>query len=406
MMIAIWLLTTLFVCAGTWLAMRRPEQIGAEYGPIHGVSVLKPLCGADPGLEKNLESFFLLRHPCFELLFSAADPADPAVPIVRALQAQYPLVRSRLFLGAEAAGPNPKINNMLRSFEAAAHDLILISDSNVRVNSSYLREVSIELKEDVGVVTAVVAGVEPAGLGGRLEATYLNTFYARGMNLAFATGNPCVIGKSMMFRRSVARKFGGLRALSGFLAEDYAMGEEMRRLGLKVVLMKSAIQQFIGEYSFNTFWQRHIRWGRIRKAHAPLPYLLEPMFMPVVSSVIAGAVFSGAVGFLPAFSVNLFFCLLSDLLLMRRLAGRFAASAPIDWLLRELLSIPLWIAAGAGNTVNWRGNRITLQLGGRIREESYEKCSNLSYGERLPARTRWRATIRPATGGAGSTTAM
>jgi ceramide glucosyltransferase len=406
MMFAIWLLTTLFVCAGTWLAMRRPARAGAEQGPIHGVSVLKPLCGAEPGLEKNLESFFLLRHPCFELLFSAANPADPAVAIVKALQARYPNVQSRLFLGAENAGPNPKVNNMLRSFEAAAHDLILISDSNVRVHPGYLRDVSMELKEDVGVVTAVVAGVEPVGLGGRLEAAYLNTFYARGMNLAFASGNPCVIGKSMMFRRSVALKFGGLRALSGFLAEDYAMGEEMRRLGLKVVLMRSAIRQFIGEYSFSTFWQRHIRWGRIRKAHAPLAFLLEPVFAPLVSSVVAGFVFSDSVGFLPAFSMNLLFCLCSDLLLMRRLSGRLEASAPIDWLARELLAIPLWIVAGAGNKVNWRGNRITLQLGGRIREESYEACSNHSYGERQPAPTRWRATIRPATGGAGSTTAI
>lgn len=404
MLVTVWMATLLFGAAGTWLVMTRLNRETDRRVPasLEGISVLKPLCGWDSGLEANLESFFRQEHPCFELLFSVADAADPAASAVKELQRRYPLVRARLFVGAEVAGPNPKVNNMIRTYAAAVYDQILISDSNVRVLPAYLHEVQAELGAGVGVVTAAVAGVHAHGLGGRLEATYLNTFYARGMHLAFATGNPCVIGKSMLFRRSVAEKFGGLRALAGYLAEDYALGEEMRRLGLEVRLMERAVRQHIGDYSFRTFWRRHIRWGRIRKAHAPVAFLLEPLSMPLLGSALAAA----ALGSGGAFAVNLVAWLGLDLLLLRRLGGGLEARAPLDWLLREALALPLWIAAGIGSTVSWRGHRIRILPGGRILEEGGTECSSHSSGARLPARTRWRATIRPATGGAGSTTAI
>ncbi len=407
MTIAIWAFTVIFACAGTaltlWRARTRNVQ---EQECSEGVTILKPLCGHDSGLEENLRSFFLLEHPRFELIFSVADPTDPAVSLVKRLRGRYPLVRSKLIIGAESAGPNPKVNNLLRSYQEASFDQILISDSNVRVEPDYIQKVTAELTPEVGVVTAVVAGVEARGWGGRLEATYLNTFYARGMNLAFATGNPCVIGKSMLFRKSVAENFGGLRGLAGYLAEDYALGEEMRRMGLQVVLMRQPIRQYIGDYSFRTFWQRHIRWGRIRKAHAPWAFILEPVFMPLVASAIASTALASTFGFFPAFLGNLSVWMGCDLILMRKLGGRLETRSPVDWLAREAIALPLWLAAGSGNSVNWRGNRITLLSGGKIREEKGEECSNLSFGERQPVPTRWRATIQPATGGAGSTTAI
>ena len=391
----VWVLGALFMLSGTFLAYRREHRGRRE--PVEGVlppvSVLKPLKGADPGLRENLESFFVLDYPVFELLFSVAEPSDPAVAIVNELRRLHPAVRSRLITGAENAGLNPKVNNLMRSYRQARADLILISDSNVRVSADYLKRKVAFLEPGVGVVTAAVAGHDPEGLGGMLEATFLNTFYARGLNLAFATGNPCVIGKSMLFRRSVAARFGGLLALADYLAEDYALGEEMRKLGLRVALADQAIRQHVGAYSVRSFWDRHVRWGRIRKSHAPLPFLFEPLFTPLAAVFIAAA----NRGLSAALATG-FAWMAADLLLMKKFSGRLPAWAPCAWLSRELLSLPLWLVIAAGNSVQWRGATLYLSFGGKINGEGEEWNSS---GERPRVRTKLRATTSAVTGGLG-----
>ena len=170
-----------------------------------------------------------------------------------------------------------------------SHDWVLISDSNVRVNPDYLKRLVAHLSPGVGMVTAVIAGQDASGVGGNLEATYLNTFYARGMNIAAGFGRVCVVGKSMLFQRSTAKRFGGMRTLGCYLAEDYMAGEAMRRLGLQVVIACDPVEQVIGEYSFDSFWKRHLRWGRIRKRHGMSAFALEPLTGAFVSGVL-GAV--------------------------------------------------------------------------------------------------------------------
>jgi ceramide glucosyltransferase len=361
-----WAFILSFAITGNFLAYLRQHRVRKEPMPseLPPVSVLKPLKGADPGLSENLESFFRLDYPDFELLFSVAEGADPAVKLVLELRERYPGVRSRLIVGAENVGMNPKVNNLDRSYRQASADLILISDSNVRVSPDYLRRKVACLAPGVGVVTAVVAGLNPLGFGGMLEATYLNTFYARGLSLAFATGNPCVIGKSMLFRRSVAAQFGGLRALADYLAEDYVLGEEMRKLGLKIALAHGAVRQHVGRYSFRSFWDRHLRWGRIRKAHAPAAFVAEPLFTPAGTMLLAACGF-GARGALLTLAV----WLLADLVLMRKLLGSLPVWAPAAWLAREALAFPMWLAVASGNTVHWRGATLHLALGGKLQLE-------------------------------------
>src|SRR5262249_8531274 len=161
--------------------------------------------------------------------------SDPAASVVRSLMARYPKINAKLLVGIIEAGLNPKVNNMLRSYDCAKYDLILISDSNVRVGSGYLKRMVAHMSTSIGMVTSVVAGVSPKGLGGALEATYLNTFYARMMHFTARCGESCVVGKSMLFRKSIAKRFGGIRTLACYLAEDYMAGEAMKKLGYEVV---------------------------------------------------------------------------------------------------------------------------------------------------------------------------
>jgi ceramide glucosyltransferase len=369
---AIWALALGLAVFGTWLALRHfgssPPHLDAPFA-LYPVSILKPLKGRDAGLLENLESFFLIDYPDFEILFSVSDARDPAAAVVRELMVRYPRVQARLITGSVDAGPNPKVNNLIKSYAQAAHDWLLISDSNVRVKRDYLKRLVAHVDNGTGVVTSVVAGQNPEQLGGHLESVYLNTFYARWMLLTASFGKPAVVGKSMLFRRSSAERFGGIKTLANYLAEDYMAGEAMRRLGLKVQMAHDPLPQHLGRYTTSDFWSRHVRWGRIRKAQAPVAFAIEPLLSPCLSGVLGAFAlekFLPGPGVAAYLALHLFIWSFCDLLLIRRLRTRLSWPTPVAWFVREALYLPLWLHIASGNTVNWRGNRLTLQQGGLI----------------------------------------
>ncbi len=375
---------------GTWLTLHHfsqsPPHLDRPFN-LFPVTVLKPLKGVESGGTENLRTFFKLDYPNYEVLFSVADAKDPVIRAVEKLIAEYPGVPARLIVGEENIGPNPKVNNLVKSYREAKYDWVVISDSNVRVAPSYIKRLVAHLDPGVGIMTSVVAGQNPIGMGGDLEATFLNTYYARGMALAFAVGHPVVIGKSMMFRRSVAVRFGGLETLSRYLAEDYVCGEAIRHLGLKTVMAHDPVVQHIGEYSIASFWARHIRWGRIRKMQTPLLFWFEP-FLGLFATAIFGAIaFEQLFGLSPAVFAALHLSLWSacDLLIMRRLGQKVEIKMPIVWFVRELLGLPMWLHIASGNTVMWKGQRLTLRSGG-ILEEVTESHYVRSPEAKIPAK--------------------
>jgi ceramide glucosyltransferase len=373
----IWGLALTVTAVGTWITLRRlsatPKRLDAPFG-LYPVSILKPVKGVEPDLKTNLESFFYLDYPYFELLFCVPTHRDPAVKVIEALIAKHPWVNARLFVEEQNIGPNPKVNNLIRAYELATYDWILVSDSNVLVPPEYLKRLVAHLDPGVGMITSVVAGRYPRKAGGELEATFLNTWYARWMCIAEAAGKTCVVGKSMLFRRSVAERFGGMRNLARYLAEDYMAGEAMQRLGLKVIIASDPICQVIGKYEFKTFWLRHLRWGRIRKAQAPLAFAFEPLSGSIISGLLGAWALSGStsltgMSFSQFLVVHLTLWSACDFLQMRKLNPELRWTGALAWFARELLALPLWAHIASGNTVNWRGNKLRIQSGGTLAEE-------------------------------------
>jgi ceramide glucosyltransferase len=321
----------------------------------------------EPGLSENLESFFHLDYPRYELLFSLADANDPAAYFITHLMAKYPRIRARLFTGEITVGPNPKVNNLVKSYRAARHDWILISDSNISVSRHYLDAVVADFTTDVGIVTALVAGSDPRGLGGWLEATFLNTFYARWMLLAGKFNNPVVLGKSMLFRRSEAQRFGGIPHLGRYLAEDYMAGQAMQMLGKRIVVMRAAVTQPIGDCTIEAFWSRHLRWGRIRRSQASLAFYFEPFISSSLFSGLLGAwAFHHWFAFRPetVLMCHLIFWLSCDLLMIRQMGQKIHLRSIGAWFLRESTHLPLWLHIMTSQTVLWRGQELRLVRGG------------------------------------------
>jgi ceramide glucosyltransferase len=330
---------------------------------LEPVSILKPLKGIDAGIEHNLETFMQLDYPKYEVLFSVTDAMDPVVPLVRKLIAKYPKVNASLTVCDENNGPNPKINNLLTTYTDALYDWILISDSNTRMSPLHLRSLGQQFKNRVAMQTSIVAGVDAQGIGGHLESAFLNTFYARSVLTLKTLGHPCVIGKCMMFRKSVLERTGGLLSLEEHIAEDYAAGRKLHQLGFRVQVSNNPIRQYIGPYAFKTFWSRHIRWGRLRKLQTPFGFVAEPFFNSILSGLIGAFAFSHVFGI----SAPLFFLghltgwFLCDWILYSRVSDPPGFSFIGVWILREVLHFPLWLHIAAGNSIVWRGKVIHLK---------------------------------------------
>lgn len=359
-------ISTAYAMLQLWKGRSRMQAFQDPYLSFP-ISILKPLKGLEDNLEENLEAFFHLDYPQYEILFSVTSGTDAACPLVHELMERYPDVKARLIVGGAPVGANPKINNLIYSYQLAEYDYVLICDSTILPEPLFLRRMASYCVSGVGLVTAAVAGINGSGVGGWLEALYLNTFYLRWTYVGRLLRTPVVAGKAMLFRRTTANRFGGLRALAPYLAEDYMLAKAIQKLGLKVEIMHDPVYQQIGDKSFGEFWSRHLRWGRIRKALAPLAFAFEWMSGPIFTScllclvpwtdlktrILFGAVMWAIWGF-------------CDLLLWWSLHLRPSIAVGLTWMFRECLAPLLWLHTILGSTVTWKGARIRLGPNTRV----------------------------------------
>jgi len=361
-LVIVWSISLFTMVWGTlftvWRVKWAPPRSSENMMPV---SILKPLKGVDPGLYDNLASFAKQDYPVYEVIFSVASVDDPALAVADQVMADHPHAPFRVIVGDVQAGINPKVNNLVRPEKLAQYDIVLVSDSNIRAEPHYLRDIVPHLAEGTGCVTAIISGFGGQGLGGLLEEQHLNSFYARWMSIAHSFGAAFIIGKTMLYRRSDAAKFGGIAGLAGYVAEDFWMGKMTTRVvKKKVKLTRRPVRQYIGYISLNRFVQRHARWAVLQKKCAPWVFALEPFQF----SLVAGLV--GAIGWDGLFGVQSVFPFVGtiltwaflDLWLIRELGGR---SSALGWMMREVLSPCIWLDALTGSTVEWRGQKIKVK---------------------------------------------
>ncbi len=329
---------------------------------VPSVSILKPLKGVDSGLESNLETFFALDYPCFELVFGVRDEADPALAVARRVAARHPQVSSRFIATPSEVGANPKVNNLAGILPACSHELLLISDSNVAVAPGMLREMVAELEaEGVGLVTSMIRGRNGRGLGGMLEELQLNTFVMGGV--AAVDGlfhRVCAVGKSMLFRRSDLAAVGGFEELGRYLAEDQILGESIRALGRRVVVCSQPVDNVLGVMTVGEFSGRFLRWARIRRRISLGGYLAELLTNPLPFSLLLAAAVPGALT--AAVLLLTLVTLVTAAVAGERSLGirRPPLLYPPLVVLRSLLAAVLWPVPFFSSRVVWRGRRFRI----------------------------------------------
>ena len=351
---------TVWNVAGTLSVARATRPRPASTRPPPPVSVLKPLSGADDGLYTNLKSFFEQDHPDFELLFGVTDPSDPALAVVARLQREFPHVPSKTVVHAGSSALNPKVRNLLGIEPHARHDLVLISDSNVRAPAHYVRELaSLHESERAGIVTNLFAGRGEQSLGAALENVQLNGFCAAGSALPTLNGDAAIIGKSTLFSRSALNRLGGLTRLSCVLAEDFILGKMFEHAGERIVIAPTVLDNPNRRLSLRAAFARHLRWSMLRWRLRPIAALLEPVTSPLVMLPCAWSL----IGPLALLWIAL-------LLTIRDLGGwvllRGWGRAWIPLLLgpvRELAAPLAWLLGAFKRHVTWRGQRLRLSAG-------------------------------------------
>jgi ceramide glucosyltransferase len=226
---------------------------------------------------------------------------------------------------------------------------------------------------------------------GRIEEVFLGGFYARFMVLTKYLGRPCMMGKSLLFRRAAMVAIGGLEALAPYLAEDLVAGEKFTQAGFQIGLSRYPVFQVIGRPSFATFWNRHLRWGQIRKTHASLLFLIELPFTNAFIAASFASISAASLGFSGplAFAGFLATWVSFDLWAIRAGSGSLKWHQPFSCLMREALRIPLWVHIALSSRVTWKGRSFQMGKDGRLMSLRRAETDEQSEDAALPIRS-WR----------------
>lgn len=359
---------------------RRPAP-GALLEPI---SILKPLCGKIDGLRENLDSFARLNYPRFEIILGVKCPKDTALPVARDFQKCHPGLPIKIIINDHQFGWNPKINNLVPMMMHAAHDLILISDDNVRVEADYLRDTMAEMKEDTGLVYNLIRGTNGARFGAILENLHLNSFIAGSVCfLQKMLRHPCVIGKSMLMRRSTLQRIGGFETVRNALAEDYLLGKHFQSQGYRVALSPHRVSNVNINWSFQRFVNRHARWAKMRFWIGTYRYAGEWLGNPIACSLIALIIQP------EWFSVFMLamVCIdktILDWLMSRRLTAEIPFRHFLLMPIKDLIIAIAWFAPFINRTIVWRDKKFTVSWGSRLRPFEEKRDEEMMEVDPLP----------------------
>jgi ceramide glucosyltransferase len=340
---------------------RTPARLLAAPADPPGVTVVRPVCGLDNFVEATLRSSFGLDYPSYELIFCAASPRDPAIPLVRSLMAEHPDVPARLIVGDERISANPKLNNCVKGWRAAAHDWIVLSDSNVLLPRDYIQRLVASWRDDTGLISAPPIGSHPVGFWAALECAFLNTYQARWQYVADTIGLGFAQGKTLFYRRRDLEAAGGIGALASEAAEDAASTKIVRAAGLRVRLADAPFRQPLGYRARIDVWNRQMRWAQLRRASFGAYYILEiasggvlPLAAAAFIAVMTEQSVGGFVGGLAALWYG------SEMLLAALAGWHLPILYPVHALVRDLLLPVLWIQGWRDRGFVWRGNEMTV----------------------------------------------
>ena len=349
-------------------AMRRfTGEDASEATAFPSITILKPLHAAELGLHDKLASFCDQDYPGpVQILFGVQDANDPAVAVVDRLIAERPGADLQLLVSTRPAGPNPKVATLIGLQGRIRHDVVVLSDSDVSVERNYLaRTVATLAQPGVGLVTCLYRGTPVPSLWARLASMAIDYDFLPNVLVGLALGlaRPC-FGSTIAMRRETLERIGGFDAFLGYLADDNAIGEAVRGIGMRVAIPRWIVEHACPERSFMELWSHELRWARTLRAVSPAGYagmvITHPLPFALLGASLNGL---GALG-----GGSIVAAIACRLVLQLQVDHTLHVSTSRWWLgpARDLLAFVVYVASFFVDVVSWRGQRYRVRADGTL----------------------------------------
>jgi ceramide glucosyltransferase len=338
--------------------LRRPH---AKPRQTPAVSILKPIYGLDDHFYRAIVSQASQDYPEFEILFGYRNPDEPALPVIRKLQAEFPQVQIRI-IQASTLAPNAKAGVLEDLSREARYPIRVVNDSDIAVERDYLRTLVSELQE-AGLVTCLYRATA-SSLPGKMEALGIATEFAPSTLVAPLVGvKEFGLGSTLAFRAADLEAIGGFAAVSDYIADDYQVGKQLSDAGHRVLLSSMVVETHIHASTWSEVWHHQVRWAATIRVSRSQGYAGFPVTFATLWALLAMISGHFLIGFL-----------LLAIRLVSAAMGCFVLrdwqSLSLIWLtpLRDLFGVAVWGAGLVGNEVRWRDRRLLLSSDGRIHE--------------------------------------
>ena len=355
-----------------WRFFRVAHRAVAPPADARGVppaSILKPVRGLDPNAYENFASFCRQNYPEFEILFAVNDSADPVVPVVQKLIADFPERRLRLIVVEERLGANVKVSNLCRLVREAQHDLLVITDSDVRVEPDYLRNVAAMFRDpSVGGVTALYRGEDNLQFVAAMDCVGSSAAFCGAALVARELeGLNFMMGSTMATTKERLAEIGGFEALVDLHSDDYELGHRIASNGHRIELLPKPVWMVFPSLTLGAYLRHELRWAIGIRNIRPGGHF-GMLFTHGLPWAIAAACVAPSLS-VAAFYLGAYFALRFA---MAWIVGVWGLRDPVlrrrFWLLpvRDFFSFFVWLASFARNRIEWRGSSFTLENGRMI----------------------------------------
>jgi ceramide glucosyltransferase len=363
------------VVAGAWKHLHSRDAVFSTSGFTPPLSLLKPLHGAEPDLEANLATFFEQDYPAYEILFCARDVDDAGLEAARRVAARYPQIQTRfLSTGGQPPYINAKVASLEKMVAEAVHDLLVISDSDVRVTPDYLTAIAAPFRDDrVGAMTCLYRGVAAeGGLWARIEAVGMSVEMTAGVLVAnLLEGMQFVLGPTMAIRRECVERMGGIGTLGDYCSDDYLLGNEVFKQGRLVALSHHAIDHMVINSSLMDSLKHQVRWMKSTRFSRPKGHFGTALTFSMPFGLLGFGV-ALAMG-RPMLAIGLLGWSIMTRLAIAWCAGREVVRDPstfglfVLYPIRDFMGFGFWAASYLSSTIVWRQRLYRLLPGGRMR---------------------------------------
>ena len=361
------LLVPVVVACGYWLATaammlrffgRRARQPCAWHP---AVSLIKPVCGLEKHLYENLSTACRQQYPAYEVIFSVQDETDPALPILARIRDEFPQVPVHIVVEKACAGPNGRLSNILNATEHAIGEVLVYSDSDMRLDPAYLTHIVAPLADPrVGVACTVYRAQGAENLYESLELLSLNADFVPSMVFARETGAALACpGASQAIRRETLTRIGGLEPMAYSLVEDLELGRAVVGAGLTIALVPHVALTGVDLPRASLWWRHQVYWDQNTRVASPVGFFFTWLTRGVPFAALYALLAGPASWLVLAITLAVRFgtTLVNSTLLGDRQGRRRVWLLP----LRDAASLGVWFASLVGRKVYWRGRVFELR---------------------------------------------